>query len=340
MIWVVERGAVTSRTAGGLPEWVIGTQIDVTERRERENALRTSERFLERAGQMAGVGGWEVDLATGALQWSAETFRIHGLPPDHQPNVAEAIDFYAPEARPLIRAAVERGMAGGDDWDLELPFIRADGSRLWVRAVGSVTFEGGKPMRMTGAFQDVTDRVAARVALESANQRMKLAADSGRIGIWEWDVTTSLATWDAWTCRVYGIPPQDPVTYEMWRALVHPEDFAATAAQLSLTVAGGPAYDTEFRIIQPGGDVRHVHTTGRVEYDATGQAVRVVGANWDVTEQRRLAAELLQRAEQQAHAAERELAILRTIPDVLFTVTVVGMSRFGEFRLRELQPRS
>ena len=121
-------------------------------------ALHKSEMLLDRTGAIAGVGGWEVDLVTGGIYWSKETRRIHGVPPDYVPVMKEAINFYAPEARPMIQAAVEEGMASGKSWDLELPFIRLDGTPIWVRAVGMVEFENDQPVRLLGAFQDITAR--------------------------------------------------------------------------------------------------------------------------------------------------------------------------------------
>ncbi len=129
--------------------------------------LHKSELLLDRTGTLASVGGWEIDLATGAIFWSKETRRIHGVPPDYVPVMDEAINFYAPEARPIIQAAVEAGMLSGKSWDLELPFIQFDGTPIWVRAVGIVEFESGKPARLVGAFQDVTAR---RLASDEARK--------------------------------------------------------------------------------------------------------------------------------------------------------------------------
>jgi len=75
--------------------------------------LRASEILLERTSRLAGVGGWELNLVTQEITWSAETCRIHDLPVGYQPSLDEALAFYAPEARPLIQAAVEKAIASG-----------------------------------------------------------------------------------------------------------------------------------------------------------------------------------------------------------------------------------
>jgi diguanylate cyclase (GGDEF)-like protein/PAS domain S-box-containing protein len=292
-IWMQTRGAVITRTEDGAAEWIFSTVTDITEHKRQEAALQRSEAFLERTGQLAGVGGWEVDLATGALTWSAETYRIHGLPPGSPVTVEQAIAFYAPEGQKAIRAAVEASMEGGPSWDLELALIRADGQQIWVHAVGTTQFAEGRPARLVGAFQDITERVAESAALHEAHQRLELAVGSGRIGIWELDFITGAHRWDEAMYRLYGRDPAGPDDREaMWRDSLHPDDRAATEQAAQDAIRGVRPYDTEFRIIWPDGSIRHIRGTAQMTRDAAGQALRMVGATWDVTESRRLEAAL------------------------------------------------
>lgn len=178
-VWVLDRGEVRTWTADGQPEWMYGTHQEVTERVERERRLQRSEERLQRISETAGVGGWEVDVATGQMSWSELTFRIHGLPVGPVPSVPDAIKFYAPSARAKIQQAVEEGMHHGTPWDLELPFIRANGEQIWVRAVGRAERVDGEVVRLTGAFQDVTEARKLRYSLlmkqrEAARRRREV----------------------------------------------------------------------------------------------------------------------------------------------------------------------
>ena len=127
-------------------------------RTENEHALRASEEFLARTGAVAGVGGWELECKTGKLTWSEQTRRIHEVHPDYVPTLETAIDFYPPESRAVIQAAVHQGMQKGTPWDLEVPFVTGAGRSIWVRSVGEVVFDGKTPTRLVGAFQDITGR--------------------------------------------------------------------------------------------------------------------------------------------------------------------------------------
>jgi diguanylate cyclase (GGDEF)-like protein len=135
---------------------------DAAEAALRANAaeLRRQTALLAATQRAAHVGGWEVDVATGQLYWTEETYRIHETAPDEfTPTVDRGIDFYAPESQPVIRAAVEAGMQTGEPWDLELEIITAKGRRRWVRATGKAEFGAdGSPVKLWGSFQDITDR--------------------------------------------------------------------------------------------------------------------------------------------------------------------------------------
>ncbi|MDB5333470.1 MAG: diguanylate cyclase/phosphodiesterase [Phycisphaerales bacterium] len=146
-------------------------QIEVTANKLAEHRSAV---FLERVGQVAGVGGWRLELATQELHWTAQTCRIHGLPPGHVPTLEEAINYYAPDARPIIASAVREGMELGKPWDLELELVTADGRPVHVRAVGEVEYEGGKPVRLLGAFQDITLRKNMEADLRTAAQKDRL----------------------------------------------------------------------------------------------------------------------------------------------------------------------
>ncbi len=131
-----------------------------------DQRLRASEAFLARTGRIARVGGWAVDLASGTVTWSSVTREIHEVPEDYVPTMADGLRFYAPGAQPVIEAAVQKALQRGISWDLELAFIGAKGRKLWVRTFGEVERENGKPVRLIGAFQDITEHHARQRALE------------------------------------------------------------------------------------------------------------------------------------------------------------------------------
>ena len=182
-IWVLDRGRVSTWMSDGRPEWMAGTQMDISARKEAEAQLHASRAFLDRAGRLAGVGGWQLEIANEALVWTDELCRICEMPVGHVPRLDEAIGFYSPEARPVIEHAVQEAMARGTPWDLELPFVTAKGRALWVRALGEVEYEDGRPVRLVGALQDVTARRAMEAELRHSDAVKRSILDNLPCGL-------------------------------------------------------------------------------------------------------------------------------------------------------------
>lgn len=117
-----------------------------------------SELHLNQTNEIANIGGWSLDPASQELWWSEQTYRIHELPIGAKIEVTNALNYYAEEARPIITAAVKKGLESGEGWDLELPFVTAKERKIWVRAVGicQTNPDGSKTLR--GTFQDISDK--------------------------------------------------------------------------------------------------------------------------------------------------------------------------------------
>ena len=296
----------------------LSVTFDITERKLQEEALRKSELFLDRTGKMAGIGGWEVDLVTGAVVWSQETRRIHGVDDDYVPDLQTAFKFYPPESRPIVEEAVRVAMTQGTPWDIELPFLRSDGRRLWVRAVGSAEFASGVPIRLVGAFQDISDKVAQRLAIKEVNDRVALATESGGIGIWELIIATGELVWDPRMYQLFGDTSGGRVApVQLWQQRVHPDDLPGVQEAIRQAAGGDRLLDRDYRIVLEDGQTRHLRGTARAMRDGDGRPIRLIGANWDITELRELATNL---------AEDRSLlsVTLESIGDAVITTNARG----------------
>lgn len=171
--WIAWRGRVLEWDADGNPSRLIGASIDVTARKEAEQQLRESQAFLDRTGRVAGVGGWEIDVASGSLRLSEHACRIHEIPIGCQLSLKEGLSYYADEARPLLEAAVRTCISDAREWDLELPFVTATGRRIWVRVSGAAEMESGRARWVIGAMQDISVRKRAVLALEVSERRFR-----------------------------------------------------------------------------------------------------------------------------------------------------------------------
>jgi len=138
--------------------------------------------------------------------------------------------------------------------------------------------------------------------LEEVSHRLGLALDSSGIGVWEYHPESGRLIWDRRMREMYyGSPDRDVFFYEDWKKAIHPDDIQAAQEELLQTIAEGVPYITQFRIVSPTGEIRYIRANGRV-YSTAGREMRIVGANWDVTKDMLLQAELREarsRAEEQ-----------------------------------------
>ncbi len=303
--------------------------------RAATEALRKTQDFLERTGHAANVGGWELelepiaDLMDHRFVFSEETCEIHGREIGFSPTLSEAMAFYPPEVRPVVLHAAERSVADGTGFDLELPFDQAGGRRIWVRAIGKVMSEGGRPTRLAGALQDVTDTVVQRMALERANERIMLATESAGVGIWEWDVDRDALIWDPRMRAMHGLAPgAELTTLAAWRRVVHAEDAAAMDRWIHGTIDGHGPFDAEFRVVWPDGSLHHLRSGARVNFDPDGRVLRMVGVSWDVTEARALAADLYRQTVQLADSEAKYRLLAENAKDMIIWVGPEGERRY------------
>jgi diguanylate cyclase (GGDEF)-like protein/PAS domain S-box-containing protein len=137
-------------------------------------------------------------------------------------------------------------------------------------------------------------------------ERLSLATDVGKIGVWEWDTSSDLLQWDDTMYAIYGLPPTGAMTYSIWASTVHPEDLPEVEAKLKETIVSRRDERVEFRITAADGTIRFVSASERAVGDPTAGAPRVIGVNVDVTERRRVEEALRLNQELMTHLAEHD----------------------------------
>ncbi|SOC08788.1 PAS domain S-box-containing protein/diguanylate cyclase (GGDEF)-like protein [Rhodobacter sp. JA431] len=321
-VWIRDLGRVRSWTPDGKPEWMSGVHREIDAWKRRESRLRRAQDLLERAGMLAGLGSWELDLRTNEVSWSDETCRLHGVPLGHAPGLEEAITYYAPEAQPAIRAAVEAGIKDGTPWDLELPLNRADGQRIWVRSVGEVAFEDGAPIRLSGAIQDITRRkeIEAQLAETAASarrarDRLNTLADNAPGALFEHRAdpsgTVDLPYFSARLPDLLGVSREE-IEADGGAAArnVHPDDIEMLGAEIAQSREKLSPLDVRYRLNHPERGLRWMQLSS-IPYAQPDGAVVWHGIVSDVTEKGEMVAAL-----QLAH--ERLNTIAENVPGALF----------------------
>ena len=158
---------------------VIGIARDITDDKVAEQTLRDSKGMLEMVGQIAKVGGWTGDPATGHLNWSDVAAGLHDEPAGFSPSIEMSLAAFAPEYRAGVREAVERCAASGAPFDLEGEKITRGGRRFWVRTMGEAVRDAeGRIVRIQGALQDITERKLAALDTQRLAERLSNTLES------------------------------------------------------------------------------------------------------------------------------------------------------------------
>ncbi|MGY8526176.1 diguanylate cyclase [Paracidovorax citrulli] len=268
-------------------------------RRDRAS-LRSSERRFRLAMQHSAIG---MALVSPNYRWqqvnrsicellgySAEELTLLPFPAITHP------DDLAKDLR-----QIERLLAGDiDNYRMEKRFLRKDGSYIWtLMAVSLVRDElTGEPLHFISQLEDIHDRKTAQQQLEALSRRTQLAVEAGRVGIWEWDIGNGALSWDSRMHMLHGTDARAGAPdLKGWIGMLHPDDVERAREDMRRAVKGTARFDTEYRIVRPCGQVRHVRAMASVSRAPDGTALSMVGTNWDITEQRRLTEALFEEKE-------------------------------------------
>jgi PAS domain S-box-containing protein len=143
---------------------------------------------------------------------------------------------------------------------------------------------------LTGLF---AERTKSEEGLRESEERLRLAQLKTGVGIWDWNVRTGKVTWTRELEAIFGLEPESVTSYADFRERVHRDDIDAVEAQRDAAVRRHETFSLEFRIIRPDGQVRWISASGGAIYDeATGEPVRILGNNIDITK-RKLAEQAL-----------------------------------------------
>ena len=149
----------------------------------------------------------------------------------------------------------------------------------------------------------------ANEMIANLNNRLSLAADSAQIGVWDWLIPENRLIWDKWVYAMYGVKEEDfSGVYEAWQSGLHPDDKTRSEEEIGLALRGEREFNSEFRVIWPSGEVRHIKANALVLRDAGGKPLRMIGVNYDITERKR-AEELVHEQAGQLEALNRSLQI-------------------------------
>lgn len=259
-------------------------------RRDRSE-LRGSERRFRQAMEHSAIGMALVGLDGRWLQVNRAICDLFGCEAGELADLPFPIITHPDDLAPDLHQ-VERLLAGEiESYRIEKRFRHKDGSYRWtLLAVSLVRDEvSGRPLHFISQLVDIDERKTAQEKLGALSRRTQLAVEAGGVGIWEWDIATGAIEWDARMHALHGLDPAlGTPDMKRWIAMMHPEDVEPVRSEMRDAVHGVRSFDTEYRILLPDGEVRHIRAMAMALRQDDSTALTMIGTNWDITEHHRL----------------------------------------------------
>jgi PAS domain S-box-containing protein len=262
---------------------------DVTDRKVVEEALRQSEVKYRAIFENATEGIFQIAKDGSFISVNKAFARIFGYatPEELIFHVRQVKhEMYAhQEDRERIRSLLgETGQVRG----VECEFIDKHGRKIWVAInAHNVSDASGRFLHYEGTVVDISDRKLMEQKLLDTKDKLAEAQRIGRIGSWEYDLSTGAMWYSDELCHIGGCDPQQgPFDLETTLQRVHREDREVVAKALEAAVGEMKPYDLSHRIVCPDGSERIIHSRGKVFCDSVGRPVRIAGITQDITKEK------------------------------------------------------
>lgn len=286
-------GEVTGGFAGeafteGSPKLIPGAATGITTHKRLEETNQAPLKELESIYLNAPIGLALIDRELRFFRINKRLAEINGISAEAHlgRRLREIVPHIADQAEAVFRQVFE---TGEPVLDVELKGETAAQPgvvRHWNESWYPLKNDAGETVSISVVVEEITESKKGKAALRESEQRCRLATQTSKIGIWEWNVLTDEIRWDTQMFAIYGVEPTADglINYTIWREAVLPEDLPGQEAVLRETVKNSGNSRREFRIRRSNdGELRYIEAVETVRTNPKGEAEWVVGTNIDVT---------------------------------------------------------
>ena len=289
---------------------------DISERHRQEAELEEQERQFHTLAESIPQLAWMANTDGHNFWYNRRWYEYTGTTLEQMEGWGWQ-SVHDPEELPKVLERWKTSIATGMPFDMTFPLKGRDGQfRPFLTRVEPVKDDEGRVVRWFGTNTDITELKRVQQALHDSERRMRLATETTKVGIWEWNLITGEVRWDAMMFQIYGIAPtpNGVVQYRDWSEAVLPEDLPQQEAVLHDTVERLGSSSRHFRIKRrDDGECRSIDCVETVRMNDAGVAEWVVGTNLDVTDRKHADAQLRQLAAELSDAHRRKDEFLATL---------------------------
>ncbi len=323
----LELRAVLARLASGAPA---APAASTCGERPLESAELARDELLRMTGELAGLGGWEFDPATGEGRWTEQAARIHDLDPSMQPARFLALSFLTEDSRSRMTSALNDAVALGLPFDLELAMVSALGTRKSVRIKGIPVFRDGRVELVRGILQDISEQKRIEESLAESQALMAAIVKTAVDAIITIDRQGTVHSFNPAAERMFGFHAEEIVGQGIAVLMLPPHETEHSRyVERFLTSGQARWLGTDYEILA----VRKDGSTLPIELGASKVELHgtplIVGIVRDVSEARRV--------QQALHDSERRYRrIVETAREGVWVLDVDGKTVFVNARMAEI----
>ena len=280
----------------GNPESILFVERDITDRKQAQETLHNERTLFRTIIDLIPDAVYVKDTEGRKLLANPTEVLLAGK--NSEEDIIGRTDFNLYPSQEAIRAKEEDEYVvrtGKPILDVDGTLIDKEGIHHWL-LVSKVPLRDirGNVTGIVGITHDITERKKTENELKQISTRLALATRAGGVGVWDYDITANILFWDDQMLALYGAAKDDfKGVYETWLEHLHPDDKAMADMEIELAIRGEKEFNTEFRVLWPDGSVHNVRALAVVVRNDQGVPHRMIGTNWDITEQKKTESELI-----------------------------------------------
>ncbi|GEM_PF-6641165 len=285
--WFEDKGRVTSYDEDGNPIEITGIRLNIEKRKQRQERLHLFENVLDNARD--GILITDNSILSGEqpiiLYANRAMENISGYTEEELVGKSPKI-LRGPDTQGGEKARISEALRAGESIQSELINYTKSGEPYWASLnILPVKDEQGKVSHFVSLQRNVSSERIKQEEYKDLSTRLELALGENEIGIWDLDLDKNVLLWDDNMYAIYGIAKdQFENKLKDWQSALHEDDFEKANENFEKAVKNGSStLNMRFRIRTNRG-IKHISTRAKIIRDEQGNAHRVIGLNWDITQ--------------------------------------------------------
>lgn len=321
-VWILDTAKVVKWNKGGKPSRMIGTHLDITERKEIEAKLKSShDRFASLVDNIPGViyrCKYDENWTTLYISEQVKVMTGYSVGDFFDSNVISFTKLLHPEDAKVYAQQVHQAIGNRSAWSCDYRLVSKDGKTHWINERGQATYDdNGEVLYLDGFMLDITEHYQNQLQIIRQQNLLESMSKQGQIGAWEIDLETNTLYWSDVVKAIHEVPndyePDLNTAINFYKEGEHRERITEIFGN---AVTSGGTWSTELIIITAKGKERWVKSLGEAQFKQ-GKCIRVFGSFQSIDTRKRLELE-----SEKANQYNKSLASLTVSPAAQGTNTV------------------